>query len=951
MDVAASEFLDEKSLPGPREGPVRRSAAHQLPQRRELRRIRRPTGPHPLAATGGPLRRRWNPGRHGRDRHHRQRHRPRPADFAAARFRNDVRARHLDDSQPLARRVRQIFHSTDTRIQGQAKTAVTQNGPQRRYRAVIRLDGVIESDRRRGWDFRPSDPARNFGAELTGEILIPESQARAFEQAVTKRLSPAPVPPAMDRTQRWYTAKIRPEAPRPARIGWVRSSVSKGRDSGRPRRRGTLSAPALASRKHRDPRPGRLDFSDHRLMELRDLRDNHGLRIFQIPADPITRPTNSSSSIRPPPAQADMSCTNRRRLVMTRYPRAMVTSSTPAASATGGAGARMPSLPTRPAIGNRCSRAPARRRPRLWSGPGPDRRTSPAWRPWPARTPRHPGPSASSRGQTGPGPRPGRPRPGFGRRAPGGAPGLGPHPAGTTKHSRGGLRRQPGRRRGVGLGTQRYQGLGPDVAPDARGAGRPPAASRPYGSATGGGPRWSPRRRGCGPRREPFGTGRPASANWSSRPNGTGCKPCSIARAKTTATARTAARPGCAERRGAASDGGIRPEHAHRRRVGRRATRAERPGADPAARHRRRIRPRSRIVEDRAVDITLRFGEEFAVRGDGGISRTISWAADGSRGGHARRAMAEHDVRRETPDLVAGVGLGSAALRELPGADQIHDTARALVRSMIDNDYGASTAGARSTTAPSRRARAAARQRFQLDKQLQVALSVPRLRGARGRGLDTGFHEEFTFRGRRYRISVEQTLLGRDRPRIGKDREVVVDLQARGSRGASGSVARSWRIGADVGAGTRVETPFGTALELGDAGASVSGGRQVSETVDRRAKAYSRLRGARGEAFRPEYAVATASPSRKPSPGLSVAPGRGLRAGSSKVRASRRRQSSMRPTVLIRSPRTPVATAPPSGTWPVWSDARRGSVRPSSTTWRRTLIASISAPPGPPVCT
>ncbi|WP_228555835.1 hypothetical protein [Catenulispora pinisilvae] len=261
------------------------------------------------------------------------------------------------------------------------------------------------------------------------------------------------------------------------------------------------------------------------------------------------------------------------------------------------------------------------------------------------------------------------------------------------------------------------------------------------------------------------------------------------------------------------------------------------------------------IAGDKPVDISLRLGEERAIGQDGRVLRSVRWKPDGTVAGHTRRAVNESDPRAETPELVSGTGLGSAALKELPGGEQVHATVRSIV-----NDLSTDLRGRRSgrsdddpkTTA--RRDRTAARLRFRLDKQLQLAFGTPKQRGSRSRGLDTGIQEEFHFRGRTYRVSVDQVLLDRrSGPATPSEPDVAIDHQVKGTRGGSSTVTRSWELGVDGGGGVRVELPHGAALDLGDFVVGVAGGKEHVQSGATASKGYSRLRATNGEAFRPEY--------------------------------------------------------------------------------------------------
>ncbi|WP_194910521.1 hypothetical protein [Catenulispora rubra] len=262
-----------------------------------------------------------------------------------------------------------------------------------------------------------------------------------------------------------------------------------------------------------------------------------------------------------------------------------------------------------------------------------------------------------------------------------------------------------------------------------------------------------------------------------------------------------------------------------------------------------------RILDARPVNTSLRLGEERAVARDGRLLRSVSWKPDGALVPHVRRAVHESDPLTETPELVAGVGLGSAVVKELPGGEQVHATVRSLVNEMAGNLRDMRRGDRpRVAQADARRDRTAARRRFKLDKQLQLTLGTPKLRGARGRGLDTGVQEEFRFRGRTYRVSVEQVLLDRRTgPDAPSEDNVGIDHQVKGTRGTGSTVKRGWSAGFDIGAGARVELPQGSAMDIGDAALVLSGGKSHVQSDGKAAKSYSRLRAPNGPAARPEY--------------------------------------------------------------------------------------------------
>ena len=278
--------------------------------------------------------------------------------------------------------------------------------------------------------------------------------------------------------------------------------------------------------------------------------------------------------------------------------------------------------------------------------------------------------------------------------------------------------------------------------------------------------------------------------------------------------------------------------------------------------------------------VALALGEEFALRADRRFSRSISWNEQGRMVAHVRRAVSPSDPATETPELAAGLGLGTAAVKELPGAEKVHDAVRSLILDMVSNLPLAGPAhGVAPGSGPNMRyARLSPGTRFSLARELQEAFGLPKLRAARGRGLDTHLHKEFKVAGRTYLVDVRAVKLGGDRPdgRSASERATVrepghadrgyqqtrselgvaVDHQAKGMRGGGEQVGRSVEAGLEAGGSYRLRTPDPRlAVDVGDFALTGSYTREEFLAIAGANKHYLRLRSQPAEVFRPEYPV------------------------------------------------------------------------------------------------
>ncbi|MCW2691346.1 MAG: hypothetical protein JWR37_6236, partial [Mycobacterium sp.] len=282
-----------------------------------------------------------------------------------------------------------------------------------------------------------------------------------------------------------------------------------------------------------------------------------------------------------------------------------------------------------------------------------------------------------------------------------------------------------------------------------------------------------------------------------------------------------------------------------------------------------------RRVQPPAVDTSIPVGEEYALRGDGTLSRSVAWK-QGPGGlvtltGHVRRAIHDADPVSETPELAARLGLGSAVTKELPGAERIQQEAMAILLGLVNARYGvvrhqdlAAGSGGDSVLAATRDmdgmatrfSRLASRHRFTAAKQLQIQFSVPKIRAARDRGFDAGLREKVIVGGRAYLVSVQQVMVNRDHDEgVATERDVAIDHQVKGMRSGGQTVTRGWSITSELGAAVHVETEaMGNAsVELGDFGTSLRYSRDHLVATSSVTKGYSRLRAGKGEVSRPVY--------------------------------------------------------------------------------------------------
>jgi hypothetical protein len=276
--------------------------------------------------------------------------------------------------------------------------------------------------------------------------------------------------------------------------------------------------------------------------------------------------------------------------------------------------------------------------------------------------------------------------------------------------------------------------------------------------------------------------------------------------------------------------------------------------------------------------VALAPGEEYSLRADGRFSRSVTWNDQSLVIPHVRRAVSPSDPATETPELAAGLGLGTAAVKELPGAEKVHHTTRSLILAMISNLPLADPANGIASDPSTRYANLRPAERFSLDRQLQEAFGLPKLRAARSRGLDSHLHHAIEVAGRTYRVDVRAVKLGGDRPLEGeasgsgtagkpvhRDRghqrtrseaRVAVDHQAKGMRGGGGMVGRSLEAGGQVGGSYRSPTNDPrVAVDVGDLTASISYARDEFLEISTGAKHYQRMRSPESTVFRPEYPV------------------------------------------------------------------------------------------------
>jgi hypothetical protein len=231
--------------------------------------------------------------------------------------------------------------------------------------------------------------------------------------------------------------------------------------------------------------------------------------------------------------------------------------------------------------------------------------------------------------------------------------------------------------------------------------------------------------------------------------------------------------------------------------------------------------------------------------------------------------------------MAAGLGLGSAAVKELPGADRIHQEARSIIVGMIKRDYGpgagAPAPAGEASARPPKTAydRLSAFDRFTLDKRLQEAFSVPKLRAARGRGYDTGLSETIEVGRRTYQVSVTQVLVRRaDGPGTATESGVGVDHQAKGSRGGSAGVERSVTFGPGAELAARIPRNAVVSADVGQFRGELTWRRETNLAMSTATKQYGRLRSPAGDVARPDYEAryqVTVTETRKPALGAGPA--------------------------------------------------------------------------------
>jgi hypothetical protein len=773
-------------------------------------------------------------------------------------------------------------HGTATTLQGQAKTAVVHDGNKIRYKAVLRIDGRIDADRRPQRDLRRTAPVVPFHADVVGEIIVPPHQADAFEREIQRPAAPAPVPSRAGLTEqaaRLAAERIGPRR-RPPGLGaagavhrpvlyqrLLKLSAARSRFSPFPRyglADGDHNRALFEHLRSGDPAavhvPSDHTFSQQELESLHALQSRGRVRVFEIAGDPAgadARYRELTVTRNPPPEPTPDGI----RLEQTG-PRYSATWSA-ADRATAYAARRGYTLDAVGVSGGwRATPGSFRPNPaRIWSAPGRERAPVDAIHTI-ADLAILPRPQGAERSE-------------FGLVAP--------------ARTGDGLRTaiddlRTGNGRGVVDLPSEHDILRHVAMPD-EGYALNIAGHVVWGWRSGGLHDWSAEehrhaalvdlarqagRTGLqlvvphGSRFEDELRGAVAAL----RPDGWQHSPAVLAARRDLQVRLGAAR----ERDGAGlddltgedllgllvTDRSVRivDEHgvAARTLNSRETVREVRDprGDDPQP---STGRGRIDVVSDTAVDTSLRLGEEFAIRAhDGRLLRSVAWRDDGTRTGHTRRAVHESDPRRETPEMVAGVGLGSAAVKELPRSEQIHATARSLIIGLAaDRRPLHRHPAADGAQAATRRDRQAARLRYRLDKQLQLTLGTPKLRGARGRGIDTGIHDELAFAGRRYQVSVEQVLLDRRGEQIASEPGVAIDHQTKGARGGGATSERSVSAGVGGAFGVRFELPHGGTIDVGDFEARAIAGRSRAQADATASKGYSRLRAPKGEAFRPEY--------------------------------------------------------------------------------------------------
>jgi hypothetical protein len=741
-------------------------------------------------------------------------------------------------------------HSTGTQVQGQAKTAVVHDGDKVRYKAVFRVTGRIDADRRLQSDLTKSPSVVVFHADVTGELMVPAHQSAAFERDIAGAAPQVPVPARARLTpagaaraatvghQKTYQKLLKLSSREPS--PFPRGGLTDGHDNhalyNHLRYTGGQAAVHV---------PPNHVFTPHELGRLHTLQTTGGVRVFEVPADAGGQHRELTITANPHPAPGEAWLT---------------TAWADTTRATAFSQSRGYHLDAQGVAGAWTGHGSAR--------PNPARTTARPVREAPPVEHLHTVSDLVSRGTPD---------------------GTAPHDLGLVAPSR------PGPGLGASLATMgadphlhvtnltsEHDILGHQHLPD-EGYVVNPAGHVVWGWREGGSHSWGSTgaerhealvdlTRQAGrtglqlvvPRGSRFETELQSAADalrpadWQHDPQALGDRrdlQNRISAARENDGAGLDALSGDDLLKMLVSDRSVRIVDEHGIATHALNTRetvrevVQRDGAGAV------IGRPVVVVSDKHVDTSLRLGEERAIRtADGRPLRTVTWKDDGTQTSYVRRAVHESDPRKETPELVSGTGLGSAAVKEMPRAEEIHAAARSLITDLSSNMKRMRRGlSATDPNATARHDNHPARLRYRLDKQLQLALGVPRLRGARGRGFDAGHQEEVTFRGRKYQISVEQVMLDRPQGDVPSEADVAVDHQTKGTRGGGASSARSWEVGTGAGISGRVELPHGGAIDLGDFSGGVSGGRTHSQSDGTASKNYSRLRAPKGEAFRPEY--------------------------------------------------------------------------------------------------
>ncbi|HVT66349.1 MAG TPA: hypothetical protein VHF26_01275, partial [Trebonia sp.] len=208
------------------------------------------------------------------------------------------------------------------------------------------------------------------------------------------------------------------------------------------------------------------------------------------------------------------------------------------------------------------------------------------------------------------------------------------------------------------------------------------------------------------------------------------------------------------------------------------------------------------------VSPSVRLGEEFSVRPDGGVSRSVGWrpgvtaeTRDAFEVASVRRARLDADPQSETAEIAAGVGLGTASFLEMPGAERVQGAIRDRIIAMAEGHAG--------WFGTSRFKKFQIFQRWGLDKKLQTALAAPALRGARGEGMENGLRTEVELNGRKYLIGVSSYLQAR--VEMGTRTGTQLDQQVKASLMSAAEISRAYGI------------EFETAFEAARIGASHPG--------------------------------------------------------------------------------------------------------------------------------